>query len=123
MPVCSGGPAGNTAMNFLPGHKPLWRRSIASTTPPLKVADKVLYEWGGALRWIKTDLPTQAMQHMALTAGGHATLFRPGQVQAQQQPQEIFQTLPDGLMQLHKNIKRAFDPNGILNPGRVYPEL
>jgi FAD/FMN-containing dehydrogenase len=27
------------------------------------------------------------------------------------------------LMRLHGALKRAFDPAGILNPGRLYPEL
>jgi len=26
-------------------------------------------------------------------------------------------------LRLHQALKRAFDPAGILNPGRLYPEL
>ena len=108
---------------FFAGDKPLWRLSIASTTSSLTVPDKVLSEWGSALRWIKTDLPAAAIQHMALAAGGHATLFRPAQLQVEQSPQEIFQPLPNGLMQLHQKIKTAFDPAAILNIGRMYPGI
>lgn len=108
---------------FFADDKPLWRLSIASTTSSLTVPDKVLSEWGSALRWIKTDLPAAAIQHMALAAGGHATLFRPSQLQAEQSPQEIFQPLPNGLMQLHRKIKTAFDPAAILNIGRMYPDI
>jgi FAD/FMN-containing dehydrogenase len=33
-------------------------------------------------------------------------------------------TPPDPVvMRLHSALKRAFDPAGILNPGRLYPEL
>ncbi|MGD9299403.1 MAG: FAD-linked oxidase C-terminal domain-containing protein [Thiohalocapsa sp.] len=24
---------------------------------------------------------------------------------------------------MHQNLKRAFDPQGLLNPGRLYPDL
>jgi glycolate oxidase FAD binding subunit len=27
------------------------------------------------------------------------------------------------LLALHRNLKRAFDPAGILNPGRLYQDL
>jgi len=26
-------------------------------------------------------------------------------------------------MRIHRNLKRAFDPQGLLNPGRLYPEF
>lgn len=108
---------------FFSNEKPLWRLSIASTTPPLSVADEVLYEWGGALRWLKSDLPAEAVQHMALDAGGHATLFRSGKEQNVQRPLEIFQSMPEGLARLNRQIKQAFDPAGILNAGRMYPNI
>jgi len=31
---------------------------------------------------------------------------------------EVFQPLAAPLLQLHQNLKQAFDPNGVLNPGR-----
>ncbi|MCC6879154.1 MAG: glycolate oxidase subunit GlcE, partial [Rhodocyclaceae bacterium] len=34
-----------------------------------------------------------------------------------------FQPLPAPLMQIHRNLKRNFDPQGLFNPGRLYPEL
>ena len=33
------------------------------------------------------------------------------------------QPLPPALAVLHRNLKRAFDPQGLFNPGRLYPDL
>ena len=35
----------------------------------------------------------------------------------------ILQPLPPALLALHRRLKAAIDPRGILNPGRIYPEL
>jgi len=34
---------------------------------------------------------------------------------------EVFQPLEPGLEKLSRRLKAAFDPAGILNPGRMYP--
>ena len=54
----------------------------------------------------------------AASLGGHATLFRGHDGSA-----EVFHPLPSPLMKLHRNLKQAFDPDGILNPGRLYPDI
>jgi glycolate oxidase FAD binding subunit len=77
----------------------------------------LLYEWGGALRWLKTETPAEIIQQAAADVDGHAILFRHGN------PQTCFQALSPGLLRIHKNLKQAFDPNNILNPGKLYPEL
>jgi glycolate oxidase FAD binding subunit len=82
------------------------------------VRGRSLIEWGGALRWLKTDVAPSAVREAAKAAGGHATLFRGGDRSA-----GAFHPLPDGLMALHRRLKRAFDPAGILNPGRLYADL
>ena len=95
---------------------PLWRFSLPSVTPPLPGAQ--LIEWGGSLRWARSGevrLATEILQ-----AGGHVTLFR-GSEEARSLG--VFQALPPTLMSLHKKLKSAFDPAGIFNPGRLFPEL
>jgi glycolate oxidase FAD binding subunit len=77
-----------------------------------------LIEWGGALRWLKTDAPAQAVRAAASRAGGHATLFR-----GADKASGAFHALTAPLMTLHRRLKRSFDPAGILNPGRLYPEF
>ena len=39
------------------------------------------------------------------------------------QPEGVFATLPPALLRLHRNLKQRFDPNGILNRGRLYPDF
>ncbi len=99
----------------------LWRLSVPSTAPMLDLPGEILIEWGGALRWLKTDAAPEVVRAAATAAGGHATLYRaPAALKAQA---GAFTPLPAPLLKLHKNLKAAFDPKGICNPGRLYPEL
>lgn len=74
-----------------------------------------MIEWGGALRWLATDAQAQSVRAAAQSGGGHATLFRGGDKSA-----GVFQPLSAALMSIHRNLKRAFDPAGIFNSGRMY---
>jgi glycolate oxidase FAD binding subunit len=103
---------------FFVSQQPLWRLSLASDTPPLPIPGKWLYEWGGALRWLVSDAPAATIRDTAVAAGGHAVLYRGGD-----RTGEVFHPLTDGLMAIHRRLKLAFDPDGILNPGRMYPEF
>jgi glycolate oxidase FAD binding subunit len=97
---------------------PLWRLSVKPTTLPLDLPGVQMIEWGGALRWLHSRADARVIRDAAASAGGHATLFRNGDKSA-----GAFQPLPPALMKLHRNLKRTFDPAGILNPGRLYPDL
>jgi glycolate oxidase FAD binding subunit len=102
----------------LPEGKPLWRLSVPSTAPALALPGDELIEWGGALRWWRTDAAPDAVRAAAADAGGHATLFRGGDRAA-----GVFAPLQPALMTLHRRLKAEFDPRGIFNPGRMYPDL
>jgi glycolate oxidase FAD binding subunit len=54
--------------------------------------------------------------------GGHATLIRaPAAVRAAIEVFEPQGSSPDsGLAALTKRVKASFDPNGVLNPGRMW---
>jgi glycolate oxidase FAD binding subunit len=106
-------------LDFFDTDRPLWRISLASDIDFFS-ADKessFLYEWGGALRWLKTETPAEIIQQAAADNAGHAILFRHPEQQTR------FQALPPGLLHIHKNLKQAFDPENIFNPGKLYPEL
>jgi len=97
---------------------PLWRLSVPPASAPLALDAACLLDWGGAQRWLATDLPADQVRNAAQTAGGHATLWRGGDRSG-----ELFQPLPPALLALHRRLKQTFDPAGILNPGRLYAAL
>lgn len=103
---------------FFRNDAPLWRISVPSATPPLKLPGEPLIEWGGALRWLCTRADARTVRDAARRVGGHATLFRGGDKAA-----GVFQPLAPALMKIHRELKREFDPQGIFNRGRMYPEL
>jgi glycolate oxidase FAD binding subunit len=113
---------------LLPGQRPLWRLSI----PPrageelgaaLKaLAEERIYDWAGGLVWlVPADDPLDAgreLRRLMAPLGGHATLVRaPDETRA---AAEIFQPQPGPLAALTRRVKASFDPEGILNPGRMY---
>jgi glycolate oxidase FAD binding subunit len=102
---------------FFQQPQPLWRLSLKSTTPPLNLPGPQLIEWGGALRWLRSDADAATVRAAAQIGSGHATLFRGGNKAA-----GVFHPLPSALMKLHQRLKQSLDPAGILNPGRMYPE-
>ncbi len=95
----------------------LWRVSLPSTAT-LQLPSKQLIEWGGALRWVFTDEDGAKVRALAEQARGQATLFR-----SATKPKIIFHPLPKPLLQVHQRMKRAFDPQGIFNIGRMYPDF
>jgi glycolate oxidase FAD binding subunit len=104
--------------DYFSGEAALWRLSLPAKSAPLSLPGEPLIEWGGALRWLTFDGPAAVVREAASQAGGHATLFRGSDKSA-----GAFQPLPAPLMAIHRNLKRAFDPQGLFNPGRLYPEL
>jgi glycolate oxidase FAD binding subunit len=96
----------------------LWRLSVAQTAAPIELPGQQLIEWGGAQRWLVTDAPASAVRDAATLAGGHATLFRAADKRA-----GVLAPLQSPLDRIHRELKKAFDPAGIFNPGRLYPGL
>jgi len=103
---------------FFAGDEPLWRLSVPSATPPLALEGRELIEWGGALRWLKTNAEPRAIRELVARSGGHATLFRGGDKSV-----GVFQPLAPAIAAIHQRLKAEFDPHGIFNRGRMYAEL
>lgn len=109
---------------------PLWRLSVPSTAAPLALPGPVLLEWGGAQRWWHGRAGHDATERdaavaaraAALAAGGHATLFR-GAATATRADCGVFPPLAPPVMRIHRELKCAFDPRGVFNPGRLYAGL
>ncbi|BAL23443.1 glycolate oxidase subunit GlcE [Azoarcus sp. KH32C] len=93
----------------------LWRLSLPSSAAPVKLSGQQLIEWGGALRWLRSSLPADAIRERAAALGGHATAFR-----GFDRAGDVFHPLSAPLRAIHCRLKQAFDPAGIFNPGRFY---
>jgi glycolate oxidase FAD binding subunit len=96
----------------------LWRLALPASTPPLALDGDCLVEWGGAQRWLCARLPAAQVRDAAAAVGGHATLFM-----GHDRSAGVFAPLKSPLDRIHRELKRAFDPDGVFNPGRLYPEL
>ena len=93
----------------------LWRLSVPSIAPVLNLQGEQCIEWGGAQRWLKTTASASAVRAAAEQAGGHATLFKGGDKSV-----GVFHPLQPAVERIHRNLKNAFDPAGIFNPGRMF---
>jgi glycolate oxidase FAD binding subunit len=96
---------------------PLWRLSVPSTAT-LALPGKQLIEWGGALRWVYSENEAPTIRAAAEQARGQATLFR-----SAKKPFSVFHPMPKPLLAIHQRMKRAFDPHGIFNIGRMYSDF
>lgn len=104
---------------FTDSGAPLWRIALPATTPALPFDDShQLLEWNGTQRWLRSDHSADEIRATVGALGGHATLFRGGD-----KDQGVFTPLSPVLMTLHHNLKCEFDPNGIMNAGRLYTSL
>jgi glycolate oxidase FAD binding subunit len=107
--------------------RPLWRISvppargheIAATITP---AAQMFYDWAGGLIWLAMPFEDEpgaiAVRQAVAQIGGHATLIRaPAAVRA---AFDVFQPEEPALVALSKRVKESFDPQGVLNPGRMW---
>ena len=115
---------------FLDGGDPdggdVWRLSVPPTDGARVVqailaetGGRVFYDWGGGLVWLSVaaNAGHEKIRAAVAATGGHATLIRaPADVRA---TVAVFEPQPGALGELSARVKSAFDPNAILNPGRM----
>jgi glycolate oxidase FAD binding subunit len=120
---------GPFAANGPAGVRDLWRIS----TEPMHGADigrtlaeqadaELLYDWAGGLVWAALpaadDARAPLVRASVAAAGGHATLIRaPAAVRA---AVDVFTPEPAALAALTKRVRESFDPQGVLNAGRMW---
>lgn len=111
------------------GERHLWRISVAPAHGAVvgralaeQAHAELLYDWAGGLIW--AALPAVADAHAPLVraivnmTGGHATLIRaPAAARA---AVDVFTPEPAALAALTKRVRDSFDPQGVLNAGRMW---
>ncbi len=108
--------------------KQVWRLSVppsqgAALAEQLasEFSGQFMLDWGGALVWLALDPSDDAQADKIRGAvekvGGHGTLYRASSEVRRSVP--VFHPKSGGVVNLAKRLKDAFDPKGILNPGRM----
>jgi glycolate oxidase FAD binding subunit len=107
----------------------IWRLSVPPASGAAAIAalqpDRYYFDWGGGLIWLacpaEGDAGASRIRKAIASIGGHATLMRaPASVRA---AIEVFQPQHPALAALTRRVKKSFDPDGRLNPGRMYRGL
>jgi glycolate oxidase FAD binding subunit len=83
---------------------------------------ELLYDWAGGLIWAALlpgeDGGAKIVRSIVASAGGHATLIRaPAALRA---TVDVFEPEAAALAALTKRVRESFDPQGVLNAGRMW---
>lgn len=111
---------------------PLWRISTTPRAGPAVVAAitrymdcRAYYDWSGGLVWAEVldtaDAGSADIRRVIAAHGGHATLVRAAP--AVRAAIDVFQPLEPGLAEITRGIKAVFDPQDVLNRGRLLADL
>ncbi|HYM31990.1 MAG TPA: glycolate oxidase subunit GlcE [Candidatus Cybelea sp.] len=111
-------------------HRPLWRLSVPPATAAAvieRIRERLgagiewYYDAAGGLIWLSVlgEASAEAVRASLVPGGGHATLIRAADAVRAAQP--VFHPQDEALAALTRRIKTGFDPQSLLNPGRMYP--
>ena len=105
----------------------LWRLSVPQTAPELALQTlgvegiaAPLVEWHGGLRWVQAPRSAgDALKAAARAVGGDALLFR-AEAALPISGEPLFDPQNAAVQRIQQQLKAAFDPAGIFNPGRTH---
>jgi glycolate oxidase FAD binding subunit len=110
-----------------PRDRAVWRVSLApsrAATFTAALGETALahsYDWGGGLVWVATaasEAAAATIRRAVASAKGHATLMRaPDALRA---AVDVFEPPSPVALRLSRGLKHSFDPDGVLNFGRMY---
>ncbi len=109
--------------------RPVWKISTTPSFAPGIAAGihaasgaDYFYDWAGGLLWLEMpdDKTRENAVRTALAGRGHATLIRASA--AARASAEVFEPLDPVRAAISQRLKASFDPEGVLNPGRMYTE-
>jgi glycolate oxidase FAD binding subunit len=103
-------------LDFFSHDSPLWRISLKPQNDVIHFPGKTLIDWGGAQYWVKSDAGFEALSELVRPYRGYVTGFGGRDQGARSDVPQ------DAVLKLNRGLKAAFDPAGILNPGRLFPE-
>lgn len=85
----------------------LWRVVVPPATRLLTIPGFTWWDWGGALRWVRSSAVAEEIQAAVARVGGHASCWH--------EPRATVGQL-DPLDALEARVKQSFDPLNLFNP-------
>ena len=103
---------------FFASGQPLTRISLPPASPDMSPQVPQMIEWGGAQRWLYGGVDIDSLRRQAEPLGGSVCAFRGHASEI-----KVFHPPAPAILKLQRGIKSSFDPAGIFNVGKLYPEL
>ena len=94
-----------------------WRIALPPATPMLSLDGQWMIDWGGAQRWLRSNESPHDIEAAVKRSGGHVERWK------HSDRTHLRTTLDPALHKYHQRLKKAFDPDRILNLGVMYPDL
>lgn len=119
-------------LGYFANKGPLWRVTVAPHLAAKLIGAlrahlecHAAFEWSGGLLWVEVpqSMDANATTLRRLIAEFHADAQLVRACLEARSGVDVFQPLAETNMRLIRGIKDAFDPQRILNPGRMYPGI